>query len=273
MTPDIPDVHGRLLDALTTIVSDAGAAILAARAGSLDARSKADHSPVTAADHAAEAVILAGLARVLPCGGRGTAAKPCPRACPTFIPWISLDGTRELVGWPASSPSMSRSASDGRSLVGAPAQGLIWRGIEGQGAERPASAGAPRRRGADGNPEPAWPARPDRAVRSHPTPGQSSWRGRRSANGLPAGRRPLASSPRARPYPRLSPTCEYQRHHVVLTAGRRADGLMKQAPRRVVQDFRIPAFVAWGTHRQRLAGAGRQRELHLRPLCCPGRDQ
>src|SRR5262245_2431831 len=55
-----------LLDPLTTIVSAAAAAILAARAGALDARAKADHSPVTAADHAAEAAILEGLARALP---------------------------------------------------------------------------------------------------------------------------------------------------------------------------------------------------------------
>ena len=56
----------RLLDELTTIVSMASAAILDACAHSLDARTKADLSPVTAADHAGEAVILEGLARLLP---------------------------------------------------------------------------------------------------------------------------------------------------------------------------------------------------------------
>ena len=63
---DIATVDGRLLDELTTIVSAAAAAILAARAGSLEVRAKADLSPVTAADHAAEALILEGLARLLP---------------------------------------------------------------------------------------------------------------------------------------------------------------------------------------------------------------
>src|SRR5215475_12487695 len=63
---DIIAVDGRLLDDLTTIVSAAAAAILAARAGSLEVRTKTDLSPVTAADHAAEAVILERLACVLP---------------------------------------------------------------------------------------------------------------------------------------------------------------------------------------------------------------
>src|ERR671935_2160372 len=84
---DIMAADGRLLDELTSIVSAAAAAIVAARAGSLDTRTKADHSPVTAADHAAEAVILEGLARVLP----GVAvvseeSATCPARLPdTFI--------------------------------------------------------------------------------------------------------------------------------------------------------------------------------------------
>src|SRR5262247_881322 len=55
-----------LIDELTGIISRAAAAILAARAGTLAARAKPDASPVTAADEASEAVILAGLSRALP---------------------------------------------------------------------------------------------------------------------------------------------------------------------------------------------------------------
>src|SRR6266436_3294248 len=86
---DIAAVDGRLLDELTTIVSAAAAAILAARAGSLEVRAKADLSPVTAADHAAEALILEGLARLLPgvggpvagdCGAWRRAAASCARS-------------------------------------------------------------------------------------------------------------------------------------------------------------------------------------------------
>jgi len=63
---DITTVDRRLLDELTTVVSMASAAILAACAHSLDTRIKVDLSPVTAADRAAEAVILEGLGRLLP---------------------------------------------------------------------------------------------------------------------------------------------------------------------------------------------------------------
>src|ERR1700750_332458 len=56
----------RLLDELTTVVSAAGAAILATRSGSLDTRTKSDLTPGTVCDHSAEAVVLEGLARLLP---------------------------------------------------------------------------------------------------------------------------------------------------------------------------------------------------------------
>ena len=89
-------------DELTSIVSAAAAAILAAhgRARSMPA-AKADLSPVTAADHAAEAVILQGLARVLP-GIPVVSEEAAPDLLParvgdTFILVDPLDGTRELL--------------------------------------------------------------------------------------------------------------------------------------------------------------------------------
>src|SRR5437660_12671359 len=81
---DIAAVDGRLLDELTTIVSAAAAAILAARAGSLEVRAKADLSPVTAADHAAEALILRTCPpaprRVRGVGGGGGVRAPRPHS-------------------------------------------------------------------------------------------------------------------------------------------------------------------------------------------------
>src|SRR6266550_865920 len=98
---DIMAADGRLLDELTSIVSAAAAAIVAACAGSLDTRTKADLTPVTAADHAAEAVILEGLARLLP-GMCVVSEEAAGRALPARIPDSfvlvdPLDGTRELV--------------------------------------------------------------------------------------------------------------------------------------------------------------------------------
>ena len=136
-------MDGRLLDELTTIVSAAAAAILAARAGSLDARTKADLSPVTAADHAAEAVILEGLARVLPgvaVVSEEAAGTALPASLPgSFVLVDPLDGTRELLAGRDEFTVNVGIVTGGRprlGIVAAPAQGLIWRGIEGRGAER-----------------------------------------------------------------------------------------------------------------------------------------
>src|SRR5690606_11413303 len=63
---DPSDFGTRLLDDLTTLVSRAAGTIMQARAAGLTAKHKADGSPVTGADEAAEAVILEGLAHLLP---------------------------------------------------------------------------------------------------------------------------------------------------------------------------------------------------------------
>src|SRR5437773_11372717 len=97
---DLAPVDGRLLDELTTIVSAAAAAILAARAGSPEVRAKADLSPVTAADHAAEALILEGLARLPPgmCVASEEAAgcAPADRIPGSFLLHDPLAGPRLL---------------------------------------------------------------------------------------------------------------------------------------------------------------------------------
>src|SRR5262245_3394496 len=140
---DITAAEGRLLDELTSIVSAAAAAILAARAGPLETRAKPDLSPVTAADHAAEAVILEGLARVLPglcVVSEEAVGHTLPDRIPdTFILVDPLDGTRELIAGRDEFTINVAIVSDGRprlGIVAAPAQGVVWRGSEGRGAER-----------------------------------------------------------------------------------------------------------------------------------------
>jgi 3'(2'), 5'-bisphosphate nucleotidase len=129
-----------LIDALTGIVSHAAAAILKARAGALATRHKADLSPVTAADEAAEAVILEGLARVLPgvpvvSEEAGATAELAGDAYFLVDP---LDGTRELVAGRDEFCVNIALVLAGRArlgLIGSPALGLIWR-TGAQGAER-----------------------------------------------------------------------------------------------------------------------------------------
>lgn len=264
---EIAAADGRLLDELTTIVSSAAAAILAARAGSLDARTKADLSPVTAADHAAEAVILAGLARALPAvpvvseeaGGR-----PLPAGnTGSFVLVDPLDGTRELLAGRDEFTVNVAVMTGGRPRIGivaAPALGVLWRGIEGQGAERlRLSPGAP-----------ASAARERTAIRTRPAP-PSGLVAAVSRSHLDAetqaflARLPIAerlacgsalkfcqiAQGDADVYPRLSTTCEWDvaAGHALLAAAGGAVTAPTGTPLnygRAADNFRISAFVAWG---------------------------
>ena len=98
MTPDFTD--SRLLDALGTLASRAGERIMAHYGGA--ASVKGDGSPVTAADHAAEEEILAGLATLLPgvpvLAEEQAAAGHWPASTELLIAVDPLDGTREFIG-------------------------------------------------------------------------------------------------------------------------------------------------------------------------------
>src|SRR5437660_7939051 len=90
-----------LLDELTSVVSRAAAAVLAARASAFTVRTKTDRTPVTAADEASEAIILEGVARLLPgvpiVSEEAAAAGRVGRRDAVFVLVDPVDGTRELV--------------------------------------------------------------------------------------------------------------------------------------------------------------------------------
>lgn len=264
---DIRAVNGRLLDELTSIVSAAAAAILAARTRPLDARRKADLSPVTAADHAAEAVILQGLARVLPgipVVSEEAAADMLPASIgDTFILVDPLDGTHELLaGRDEFTVNVAIvSGGDPRlGIVGAPAQGLIWRGSKDGGAERLVlTPGAP-----------ASDIRERSAIRARPRPGAGlvaavSRSHLDSATQALLARLPITdlfacgsalkfcqlAEGIADVYPRLSATCEWDiaAGHAVLAAAGGTVTTPEGAPLRYGRSsagFRVPSFVAWG---------------------------
>ena len=133
----------RLLDGLTLVVSRASAAILAMPRTSLDPREKPDRSPVTSADKASEAVILEGLARLMPgvavLSEEATGTRPVlPSGGRLFIV-DPLDGTREFLAGLDEYVVNIALMDNGvpvAGVVAAPARGLIWRGQVGQGAER-----------------------------------------------------------------------------------------------------------------------------------------
>ena len=109
---EIRDLDGGVLDELTTMISTAAAAILAVRAGSLDITIKPDQSPVTAADRAAEEVIVAGLARILPgtcVVSEEAAAESLPGGVPdTFVLVTRWTGLASSSPGARNSPSMWR---------------------------------------------------------------------------------------------------------------------------------------------------------------------
>lgn len=132
-----------LLDAMTDIASQAAAAVMRAREKGVVARTKSDASPVTEADDAAEAIILEGLARILPgvavVSEEASAKIEVTQVPDPFILVDPLDGTREFIEARDEFTVNIAIIADGRpviGIVGAPALNTIWRGIVGKGSER-----------------------------------------------------------------------------------------------------------------------------------------
>jgi 3'(2'), 5'-bisphosphate nucleotidase len=256
-----------LLDELSSVVSQAGAAILSVRSSGLSVQAKADRSPVTQADHASEAVMLEGISRLLPglpiVSEEKVATSQPPKLAGSFMLVDPLDGTREFIAGRDEFTINLALVVDGRprlGIVAAPARGLIWRGIEGQGAERlhlpPGSPVAAARGRAAIHARPCSPSALVAALsRSHLDPQTAALLSR-----LPVLDRIVCGSAVkfcqlaegiADVYPRLSTTCEWD-----VAAGQAvlvAAGGMVLTPEngplaygRADAGFRIPAFVAWG---------------------------
>ena len=131
-----------LLEELTAI-SIAAAEAIRGLLADRGVRLKADGSPVTAADEAAEAVIRDGLARLglpLPVISEESAdLAGASIAAPSFILVDPLDGTREFIAGRDEYTINIGLVADGAPAAGvitAPALGRIWRGVVGRGAER-----------------------------------------------------------------------------------------------------------------------------------------
>src|SRR5262245_6308313 len=132
-----------LIEHLTSIVSRAAAAILAARASALNPRTKADQSPVTAADDASEAIILEGVAKLLPgvpiISEEASARAAIASVGNEFVLVDPVDGTRELVAGRDEftvNLGLVRGGLPVLGIVAAPALALVWRTAPDGGAER-----------------------------------------------------------------------------------------------------------------------------------------
>jgi 3'(2'), 5'-bisphosphate nucleotidase len=270
-------VDAPLLDELTTIVSAASAAVLKVRTGLIEARTKPDQSPVTAADHAAEALILDRLRRVLPgvpvVSEEAAGRAPPAKLADTFVLVDPLDGTREFIAGSDEFTVNLAIVTAQRPVLGivaAPALGLLWRGAERGPAERLRLApGAPASAARERQPirSRPWPSGGLIAAvsRSHRDPRTQALLAR-----LPVTEEIVSGSAikfcrvaegAADLYPRLAPTCEWDvaAGHAVLAAAGGTVTTPEGAPLRygkIAESFRIPAFIAWGDPSKRMTEVG-----------------
>jgi 3'(2'), 5'-bisphosphate nucleotidase len=248
------------LDELTGITMQAAAAILdfATDAG---VRSKADGSPVTAADEAAEAIICDGLKRLAPdvpviSEEHAAREKPKPVTGGSYFLVDPLDGTREFIAGRDEYTINIALMTDGAPLFGiicAPALGDLWRGVVGRGTERLSFASRTEA------PTPIRTRRrpPSEAVvivsRSHLEARTKSY-----VDGLPGAKLVQSGSSikfcrlaegAADLYPRLAPTHDWDiaAGHAILKAAGGSVTAPDGAPLVYgTTDLLIPAFLAWG---------------------------
>lgn len=261
-----------MMAALRRLAIAAGAAILRVRAGAdPGARVKADASPVTKADLAADAIIVAGLRAAFPDIPVVTEERPESHAlgcaagggAPHFLV-DPLDGTREfLAGRDAFTVNIALVAQ-GRPTLGvlyAPALGRLFRTTPGSGSAGgaveetggfdPAAEGPLRLLGA-----PRRPAAPSilRAVasRSHRDGATDAWLARSGVNETQAVgsslKFGLLAAGEAAVYPRLSPIMEWDTAagEAVLTAAGGAVVAKSGGPLRYGDPRRVNAgFIAY----------------------------
>jgi len=252
---DLAD-DSRIAELLTAVAFRAGAAILRFDCRNVSMRQKADESPVTLADEAAQAVILRGLAADFP--GVPIVSEEADRPeSPGDIFFLvdPLDGTREFLAGRDEYTVNIALVRDGVTVVGvvgAPALGLIWRGGAGRAERVNVADGLPGERAAIRSRP--WPRERVAAVsRSHYEATSAEFLRRFAPITELACGSALkfcrVAEGAADLYPRLAPTSEWDvaaGHALVTAAGgvvTAPDGTDLAYGRK---GFRVPGFVAWG---------------------------
>ena len=258
------DAAAALIEPLTDLVIAAGRAILAVNRAAMKVDGKSDGSPVTEADLAADRIIGAGLARLAPnlaALSEERVGLATPPYKGSFFLVDPLDGTKEFVDGRKEFTVNIALVTEGTPLlgiVGAPALGVIWRGIVGRGAERLTlrDGAAPRVEPIRTRPlQPRGKPWTVAVSRSHGDARTEAFIADRPG----AVRSVLGSAVKfgrvaegeADIYPRLSPTCEWDvaAGHAVVTA---AGGKVTDSRGHAVKfgwgakDFIVPEFIAWG---------------------------
>lgn len=251
-----------LLEPLTDLVARASMAILEVRR--ITPIDKPDGSPVTQADLAADAIIVDGLKRLrpdIPVVSEERVDRATGPFSASFFIVDPLDGTREFIAGHNDYTVNVALVTGGRPLlgvIGAPALGLLWRGIVGSGAERmKLSLDASERQASQASirvrplPEGPWIAAVSRSHLDGRTDAFITQRG--DATRLPIGsalKFCRVAEGAADIYPRLSPISEWDiaAGHAILEA---AGGLVADSrgqPLRFGErkgDFSVAEFIAW----------------------------
>jgi 3'(2'),5'-bisphosphate nucleotidase len=258
------DKAATLLESLTELVIRAGEAILAVNRSAMHVTGKSDGSPVTEADLAADHIIVEGLTRLAPHVSLLSEERvhlATPPYKDSFFLIDPLDGTKEFVAGRNEFTVNVALVTHGVPLlgiVGAPALGLIWRGIVGKGAERLTLQGHAVSQAVPIKTRPGPPRGAPWTVavsRSHGDARTESFIDERGG----AVRAVLGSAVKfgrvaegeVDIYPRLSPTSEWDvaaGHAVIVAAGGKVTdshghplhfGLGRE-------NFLVPEFIAWG---------------------------
>ncbi len=248
------------MDEITKITAHAAETILDI-AEKPDVRSKADGSPVTSTDLAAEAIICEGLKRLapdVPIISEEQEAREKQQAFRggSYFLVDPLDGTREFIAGRGEYTINIALMTDGAPLLGiicAPALGDLWRGIVGRGAERISLASL---------------TEPPIQIHTRPRPESEAVvmvsrshleaRTKSYVDGLPGAKLVASGSSikfcrlaegSADLYPRLAPTHDWDiaaGHAILKAAGGNVTAPDGAALVYGTNDLLIPAFLAWG---------------------------
>ncbi len=262
--------HEQLAQALLPAVLEAGAIEMRHYREGVTVETKADASPVTAADREAEAVLLAALARAAPgipiIAEEAVSQGTIPAVAASFFLVDPLDGTREFINRRGEFTVNVALIEQGQPVFGivyAPALSEFYatlgaaRAVFARMAPHDAGKNLATYGGADirtRSPDPD--ALTAIASRSHPTPETDQF----LAHFRIADRRSAGSSLKfcllargeADIYPRLGTTMEWDTAagHAVLVAAGGCVTAPDGAPfiyGKAAEGFRNPHFVAWGT--------------------------
>jgi 3'(2'), 5'-bisphosphate nucleotidase len=258
------DDRCRLLESMVNCAARGGAVVWDHFNGDVVVERKADQSPVTAADRASEAVILAGLAAVAPgipvVAEEETAAGRVPAVAARFFLVDPLDGTKEFIQRGTDFTVNIGLIEDGAPTLGvvyAPARSeMYWGDATSKQARRatwPPHGSSSARRSIRVR-EPATPLCAV-ASKSHNTPETEAWlAAARIGNRVSIGsslKFVLVASGEADVYPRPAPTMEWDTaagDAVLRAAGGRVFDLDGRPLEYGKARFFNPGFIATGPY-------------------------